>query len=71
MAQQTLEEVALNFAITIQTKEGTVSRLNAIEWFKAGAKWQEQQGNKCYHPLHYRLAKSDINFECTLCGKFM
>jgi hypothetical protein len=26
---------------------------------------------KCYHPLPYRLAKSDVNFECTLCGKFI
>jgi|688.fasta_scaffold518210_3 hypothetical protein len=43
--QETLEEAALNFAITIQTKEGTVSRLNAIEWFKAGAK---EQAKKMY-----------------------
>ena len=41
--EETLEEAAENFAITIQTKEGTVSRLNAIEWFKAGAKWQQEQ----------------------------
>ena len=41
--KETLEEAALNFAITIQTKEGTVSRLNAIEWFKAGAKEQAER----------------------------
>jgi len=41
--ETTLEEAALNFAITIQTKEGTVSRLNAIEWFKAGAKEQAER----------------------------
>jgi hypothetical protein len=33
---------------------------------------QEDMANKkCYHPLPYRLAKSDVNFECTLCGKFI
>lgn len=31
-----VDKLALEFAIKIQTKEGTVSRLNAIEWFKAG-----------------------------------
>ena len=41
--EETLEEAAENFAITIQTKEGTVSRLNAIEWFKAGAKYQAKR----------------------------
>jgi hypothetical protein len=40
---KTLEEAALNFAIAIQTKECTVSRLNAIEWFKAGAKYQSEK----------------------------
>jgi len=44
--QETLEEAAEAFAITIQTKEGTVSRLNAISWFIAGAKWQLEQLNK-------------------------
>ena len=38
--QETLEEAAEKFAINIQTKAGTMSRENAIEWFKAGAKWQ-------------------------------
>jgi hypothetical protein len=33
--------------------------------------WQQEQDKKCYHPLPYRLAKSDVNFECTLCGKFI
>ena len=31
----------------------------------------KETNNKCYHPLPYRLAKSDTNFECTLCGKFI
>jgi hypothetical protein len=38
-----LQEAAERFAVTIQTKENTLSRLNAIEWFKAGAKWQEER----------------------------
>jgi hypothetical protein len=35
---------------------------------------QEDMAKKkhtCYHPLPYRLAKSDVNYECTLCGKFI
>lgn len=28
-------------------------------------------GSVCNHPLPYRLAKSDVNYECTLCGKFI
>lgn len=36
-----VEQAAKEFAKQIQTKEGTVSRLNAIEWFKAGAKWEQ------------------------------
>ena len=47
--KETLEEAALNFAITIQTKEGTVSRINAIEWFKSGAK---EQAKKMYNEIH-------------------
>ena len=41
--QETLEEAAEKFAINIQTKAGTMSRENAIEWFKAGAKWQKER----------------------------
>jgi hypothetical protein len=44
--EQILEDAAKSFAITIQTKEGTVSRLNAMSWFIAGAKWQLEQLNK-------------------------
>ena len=38
--QETLEEAAEKFAINIQTKAGTMSRENAIEWFKAGFRYQ-------------------------------
>ena len=41
-----LEEAAQQFAITIQTRPGTLSRLNAIEWFKAGANWQTERMEK-------------------------
>jgi len=41
--EESLEEAAKSFAITIQTKEETASRLNAISWFTAGAKWQLEQ----------------------------
>ena len=41
--KETLEEAAEKFAINIQTKAGTMSRENAIEWFKAGAKWQAKR----------------------------
>ena len=40
--KETLEEAAEKFAINIQTKAGTMSRENAIEWFKAGAKYQAE-----------------------------
>jgi hypothetical protein len=43
--------------------------------FKVGYyQCQEDMAEKthtCYHPLPYRLAKSDVNYECTLCGKFI
>ncbi len=42
-AEEILHEKAVEFAITIQTKQGTVSRLNAIEWFKAGFNSSQQQ----------------------------
>jgi len=32
---------------------------------------KDSKVRKCYHPLPYRLSKSDSNFECTLCGQFV
>ncbi len=43
-------------------------------WIDAYTQCQEDMAEKkhtCYHPLPYRLAKSDVNYECTLCGKFI
>jgi hypothetical protein len=41
-------------------------------WIEGYTQCQEDMADKkCYHPLPYRLAKSDVNFECTLCGKFI
>lgn len=34
--EEEIDRLAKDFAIMIQTKEGTVSRLNAIEWYKQG-----------------------------------
>jgi hypothetical protein len=59
--QETLEELAKRYY------EDEVS----INAFINGAKWQQEQDKKCFHPLPYRLAKSDVNYECTLCGKFI
>jgi hypothetical protein len=39
--------------------------------FKIGIEWRQEQDKKCFHPLPYRLSKSDVNYECTLCGKFI
>jgi hypothetical protein len=44
------------------------------EGFIKGYSCQEDMAEKkhtCYYPLPYRLAKSDVNYECTLCGKFV
>jgi hypothetical protein len=38
VTEEEIKEIALDFAINIQTKEGTVSRLNAIEWHRSGIK---------------------------------
>jgi hypothetical protein len=68
--QEILEEAGIIAA-------GMCEHLDAREqaFFIAGfiesAKWQQEQDKKCFHPLPYRLAKSDVNYECTLCGKFI
>lgn len=33
-----------------------------------GAKWQQEQDKKCYHPMTERKHTSDVHFECTICG---
>jgi hypothetical protein len=45
--------------------------LKAGEYVVIPIKEFQQQDKKCFHPLSYRLAKSDVNYECTLCGKFI
>jgi hypothetical protein len=72
--QETLEESALNFAITIQTREGTVSRLNAIEWYKAGAKYQakrmysEEEVDKQIQDFKHDLVESTSDSVKQLCS---
>jgi hypothetical protein len=69
--QEILHEVALEFAKDHYEMYET-SNLGSMHFgFIEGAKWQQEQDKKCYHPLPYRLAKSDVNYECTLCGKFI
>jgi hypothetical protein len=64
--QETLEEGLLQHIKFCLKNESQAIRL--IE--KYGFEKQEQD-KKCFHPLPYRLAKSDVNYECTLCGKFI
>ena len=67
MKQETLEEAAILNCESIT--HPYCDREKSM--FIKGAKWQQEQDKKCYHPLPYRLAKSDVNYECTLCGKFI
>jgi hypothetical protein len=67
--QETLEEAADKYFPFADKMGGET--YTAYRGFITGAKWQQEQNKKCYHPLPYRLAKSDFNFECTLCGKFI
>ena len=70
MNKETLEEAAkAKFPFQPLTKVSITRKKR--EAFIEGAKWQQEQEKKCYHPLPYRLAKSDVNYECTLCGKFI
>jgi ribosomal protein S12 methylthiotransferase accessory factor YcaO len=62
MKEETIEEAAERYWAKQPYNEDA---------FIEGAKWQQEQDKKCYHPLPYRLAKSDVNYECTLCGKFI
>ena len=77
MTQQTLEEAAKELYPIEYTGRMFMPNRDELnnsykqEAFITGAKWQQEQDKKCYHPLPYRLAKSDCNFECTLCGKFI
>lgn len=43
-----LQKLAEEFAVMIQTKSGTISRMNAEEWFKAGFKKAESLKEKNY-----------------------
>ena len=72
--QKTLEEAAKQYAEIYRcpaTNDNEYCKHDIISAFNNGAKWQQEQDKKCFHPLPYRLAKSDVNYECTLCGKFI
>jgi len=68
--KETLEEVAERYVDCFEFGIAHPRRV-AKNAFINGAKWQQEQDKKCFHPLPYRLAKSDVNYECTLCGKFI
>jgi hypothetical protein len=69
MKEETIEEAAERYSIG--KSSSSVFQEAHKKDFIEGAKWQQEQDKKCYHPLPYRLAKSDVNYECTLCGKFI
>ena len=71
MKQDPLEQAAKEYAEMHLDVSGNLGKYLVKAIFQDGAKWQQEQDKKCYHPLPYRLAKSDFNFECTLCGKFI
>lgn len=74
--QETLEEAAEKVYISHKNNDLLYGHSEELQLaYKAGvvdgAKWQQEQDKKCFHPLPYRSAKSDVNYECTLCGKFI
>jgi hypothetical protein len=64
--KEEIEQLAIN------SSSITVSKLkNWIDGYTQCQKDMAEKKHTCYHPLPYRLAKSDVNYECTLCGKFI
>jgi hypothetical protein len=75
--QQEIEQLAEKYAESFRLKISSSSwhEEKCDDFINGYTQCQEdmakETNNKCYHPLPYRLAKSDTNFECTLCGKFI
>jgi hypothetical protein len=63
MKEETLEEASWKFN-PLKKLDGEFLR----HAFKEGAKWQQEQDKKCYHPMTERKHTSDVHFECTICG---
>lgn len=61
MTQETLEEAAARYTCGWGENDDEKA-------FTAGAKWQQEQDKKCYHPMTERKHTSDVHFECTICG---
>jgi hypothetical protein len=61
--QKEIEQLAENQCHTMESRFGFAWGYEQCQ--------KDMADKKCYHPLPYRLAKSDVNFECTLCGKFI
>jgi len=64
MTQETLEEAAEHY----QLNDNKIHHNIQYRAFRAGAKWQQEQNKKCYHPMTERKHTSDVHFECTICG---
>ena len=57
----------MNF-IAIQDREPRLTTKHMLAGAQEGAKWQQEQDKKCYHPMTERKHTSDVHFECTICG---
>ena len=63
---ETIEEAAERH-VNINVAKN-IAKLMYKEHFIEGAKWQQEQDKKCYHPMTERKHTSDVHFECTICG---
>ena len=65
MKTENLEQAAENYAEKWNDLE---NQFKLSSCFIAGAKFQQEQDKKCYHPMTERKHTSDVHFECTICG---
>jgi len=65
MKKENLEQAAENYAEKWNDLE---NQFKLSSCFIAGAKFQQEQDKKCYHPMTERKHTSDVHFECTICG---
>jgi hypothetical protein len=75
-AEEYLKTKVINFESLNETLEFTVYSLTKLmeEYHESELKKlrvTDVSVSVCNHPSPYRLAKSDVNYECTLCGKFI
>ena len=75
-AEEYLKTKVINFESLNEILEFTVYSLTKLmeEYHESELKKlrvTDVSVSVCNHPSPYRLAKSDVNYECTLCGKFI